>query len=194
LSQSLWFIEQWVGGKVLSAVVVTGTVFWEITPCSPFPCHLLCIGFLLGLLLNPEDGGELFSGLHGDVPQNIALFKKSVPVSRQVETCGQFSRIGNAMNSRKYILCIFLNYVFNAHRKANKYIRRIRLNVLKTVAGAYFRKALLAVLHASLASGFYLFWLQLIIAKTAPTSECSQSKRHVPYMFLNINRVKTIVI
>jgi hypothetical protein len=64
------------------------TIFWDITPCSPLKvndvpeehvafifrveewaqqetsvssaCHLLYVGFLLGLFFDPEDGGDMF--------------------------------------------------------------------------------------------------------------------------------------
>jgi hypothetical protein len=70
-----------VGAEVLTAVVIKSSIFWGITPCSALKvnrrlggtCHLhlrgrrirsasyrLHAGFFLGLLFDPEDGGDMF--------------------------------------------------------------------------------------------------------------------------------------
>jgi hypothetical protein len=66
-----------VGVEVLTAVVMKGTIFWDITPCSPLKVnrrfggtyllhlhgsvfHLLTRWFLLGLFFDPKDGGDMF--------------------------------------------------------------------------------------------------------------------------------------
>jgi hypothetical protein len=39
------------------------SIFWDITPCIPLIVNRRCMlqaGFLLGLLLDPEDGGDIF--------------------------------------------------------------------------------------------------------------------------------------
>jgi hypothetical protein len=75
------------GFEVLKAVIVKCSVFWDVTPCSPFKvnrrfggkycillhgrrisharnqseaCYLLHAGFLLGLFFDPNDGGDIF--------------------------------------------------------------------------------------------------------------------------------------
>jgi hypothetical protein len=41
-------------------------IFWNMTPCSPLEvktgsaCYLLHASFFLGLLFDPEDGGDMF--------------------------------------------------------------------------------------------------------------------------------------
>jgi hypothetical protein len=69
----------WQGNRVqrrLKRQMTTSTIFWDIRPCSPLKVngrfggtyrlhlHLLvtCFhaGFLLGLFLHPEDGGDMF--------------------------------------------------------------------------------------------------------------------------------------
>jgi hypothetical protein len=61
-----------VGFQVLTMVVVEGSVFWGIMPCSPtfrsntpprssgYACYLLHAGFLLGLFMESEGGGDMF--------------------------------------------------------------------------------------------------------------------------------------
>jgi hypothetical protein len=46
---------------VVNAVVVNSTIFWDKTPCSPVELYprLIYSSFLLGLSLNPEDGGSM---------------------------------------------------------------------------------------------------------------------------------------
>jgi hypothetical protein len=65
-------INDIVGFEVLTAVVM-GSIFWDITPCSPSKfnrryeehvticsaCYLLHLCFLLGLFFNLEDGGDM---------------------------------------------------------------------------------------------------------------------------------------
>jgi hypothetical protein len=51
--------------EVLTAVVMKSSNFWDITPCSPLKvncsaCHLLSHWFLVRLILDPEDGGDMF--------------------------------------------------------------------------------------------------------------------------------------
>jgi hypothetical protein len=57
---------------VLTAVVIKSSVFWDITPCGPFKVNprfgetylrflLFHAVFLLGLLFNHEDVGDMFS-------------------------------------------------------------------------------------------------------------------------------------
>jgi hypothetical protein len=77
------------GFEVLTTVVMTNSIFWDITPYSLLKvnrcsggkcslhlqggicqasflqahfsaCYLLHAGFLLGLFFNPEDGGDMF--------------------------------------------------------------------------------------------------------------------------------------
>jgi hypothetical protein len=51
----------WLGFEVLTAVVMKGTIFWNITPCSPLKINRRFVGgFLLGLFFDPEDGGDIF--------------------------------------------------------------------------------------------------------------------------------------
>jgi hypothetical protein len=52
--------------EVLRAMVMKNSIFWDLTACSPLKVNrrfgLLCFlhaGFLLGLLLNPEDEGDM---------------------------------------------------------------------------------------------------------------------------------------
>jgi hypothetical protein len=81
--------------EVLTAVVMNSTILRDITSCSPLkvnrrfggtsPPSVLAtcfhFGFLLGLLLEPEDGGNVpskrrltFDGLPGVISQKILLF------------------------------------------------------------------------------------------------------------------------
>jgi hypothetical protein len=76
-------VKRCVRFEVLTAVVTKGTIFWDITPCSPLkanrrfgetspssrsknkPARALFVtcfyaGFLLGLFFNPEDGRDMF--------------------------------------------------------------------------------------------------------------------------------------
>jgi hypothetical protein len=52
-------------------------------PDTSSVCYLLDAGFLLGLVFNPEDGGNvflkglIFTGLRGIISQKIGLFKRS---------------------------------------------------------------------------------------------------------------------
>jgi hypothetical protein len=60
------------GFGVLRAVVLKGSIFWDITSCNPLKvnrrfggtcaisCYLLHAGFLLEWFYNPEDGGDIF--------------------------------------------------------------------------------------------------------------------------------------
>jgi hypothetical protein len=69
----------YVGFKVLTAVVMKNYIFWNITPCSPVkvnrrlraacpsssgsksvPSKKAAWHFLLGLLFDPEDGSNMF--------------------------------------------------------------------------------------------------------------------------------------
>jgi hypothetical protein len=57
--------SHYVGFEVLTALVMKSSLFWAITPCSPFEvnqlaCYLLHAGFLLGLFFDAEDGGATF--------------------------------------------------------------------------------------------------------------------------------------
>jgi hypothetical protein len=40
------------------------STFWDITPCGPLKvnsaCYMFHAGFLLGLFVDPEDGGDMF--------------------------------------------------------------------------------------------------------------------------------------
>jgi hypothetical protein len=61
-----------VGLDVLTAVPMKNSAFWDITLCSllkinrryggmcHFGCCLLHAGFLVGLIFDPEDGGDIF--------------------------------------------------------------------------------------------------------------------------------------
>jgi hypothetical protein len=61
-----------VGIEVLTAVVTKSPIFWDITPCSTLKVNrsfvehvtsifwLLHDGFFLGLLFDPDDGGDMF--------------------------------------------------------------------------------------------------------------------------------------
>jgi hypothetical protein len=61
-----------VGFEVLTAVVLKGSIFWDITPYRPLKvnrrfggtcgiyCYLLHAGFLLDWFYNPEDGDDTF--------------------------------------------------------------------------------------------------------------------------------------
>jgi hypothetical protein len=99
--------------EALAAVAVNGSVFGDITPCSPSKvnrrfgetclrlqqisaCCLLNAGFILGLVLNPEDGCNVFAEKLVDfqrttrhyVPEDITLqFNKNVAKSTFREKC-----------------------------------------------------------------------------------------------------------
>jgi hypothetical protein len=53
-----------IGFQVLTAVVMRGSIFWDITLCSLLKVDrrvpLASDGFLLDLLFNHEDGGDMF--------------------------------------------------------------------------------------------------------------------------------------
>jgi hypothetical protein len=53
-----------VGFEVLAVVLMKTSTFWDIMPCRPlklsYACCLFHAGFLLGLLFNPEDVGDMF--------------------------------------------------------------------------------------------------------------------------------------
>jgi hypothetical protein len=60
-----------LGFDVLTPVVMRSSIFWDITPCSPLTvnrsfgkllatCFVLYFFFLLGLILELEDGGHMF--------------------------------------------------------------------------------------------------------------------------------------
>jgi hypothetical protein len=93
------------------------SIFWDITPCSPLKIkgrfggtrclHLQAriisqAGFFLGLLVDPEDGGDIFppkrpltfNGLHGVMSQMIEFF-------RSVFTTDVHSSVRNVSNSRQ---------------------------------------------------------------------------------------------
>jgi hypothetical protein len=68
-----------VGFKLLTAVVMKSTVFWDTTSCSPLKsADRLCLPpaftmfFLLGLFFYPEYGGGMFL-------RNIGPYKVCVP-------------------------------------------------------------------------------------------------------------------
>jgi hypothetical protein len=57
--------------EILTAAVMKSTIFWDITQRSPLKVnrcfggavsafHIIHAGSLLGLLLDPEDGGDMF--------------------------------------------------------------------------------------------------------------------------------------
>jgi hypothetical protein len=48
-----------VGFEVLTAVAMKSAIFWDITPCSPLLVTCFHSGVLLGLLFDPEDGGDM---------------------------------------------------------------------------------------------------------------------------------------
>jgi hypothetical protein len=65
-----------VGFKILTAVIMQSSVFWDVTPCSPLEvnrhfrgtagskfnnqaCYLFHAGFLLSLFFDPEGGGDI---------------------------------------------------------------------------------------------------------------------------------------
>jgi hypothetical protein len=79
-------VRIWGRLEVLIAVVMKSSIFWDITPCSPMKAYrsfggiyhvsfsglkskqnkrsstpfLFRVGFLIALLFNPEDGGDMF--------------------------------------------------------------------------------------------------------------------------------------
>jgi hypothetical protein len=64
--------------EVLTAMAMKSSVFWNITTFSPmkvktFSCCLLEVGFLLGLLLNPEDEGGMFLRNVGSLSTDYTL-------------------------------------------------------------------------------------------------------------------------
>jgi hypothetical protein len=68
ISISIQTLISHAGPEVLTAVVMKSPIFWDITPFSPLKvnqrfggtCYLSHTSFLLGLFLNPEDGGDMF--------------------------------------------------------------------------------------------------------------------------------------
>jgi hypothetical protein len=59
----LYFSSSFVGFKVLTAMVMKCSIFWDITPCSLLAvriCYMLHDVFLVGSFLDPEDGGDIF--------------------------------------------------------------------------------------------------------------------------------------
>jgi hypothetical protein len=52
-------LTHYVGFEVSTAVVMKSTIFWDITPCSLLATCFQA-GFLLGIFLDPEDGGDMF--------------------------------------------------------------------------------------------------------------------------------------
>jgi hypothetical protein len=66
-------VDSYAGFEVLTAVVMRNGVFWHITPYSmALFCCLLHVGFLLDVLFDPEDGGDIFP--YGVIFQKIKLF------------------------------------------------------------------------------------------------------------------------
>jgi hypothetical protein len=78
---------------------------WDVTPCTPSKInrrfggtcrstwYLLHAGFLLGLFVDPEDGGDMFlgevdrfsTGLHGVIFKNIELLIVLLFISRSFQ-------------------------------------------------------------------------------------------------------------
>jgi hypothetical protein len=51
-----------LGFEVLIMVVMRSYTFWDLIPCSPVKVNqaLLLAGFLLSVLFNPENRGDMF--------------------------------------------------------------------------------------------------------------------------------------
>jgi hypothetical protein len=79
-------INNLVEFEVLTAMFMKITIFWIITPCISLKvnsaCYLLHADFLRGLLIDPDDGGNMplrnakltFKVLHGIISQKKELF------------------------------------------------------------------------------------------------------------------------
>jgi hypothetical protein len=56
-------ILEYLGFEVLTAVVIKSSIFWDIMPCIPGKLisswYLLHAGFLIGLIFDPDDGGDM---------------------------------------------------------------------------------------------------------------------------------------
>lgn len=73
------------GFEVLTPTVMKRTIFCGVSPCSPLnvnghfrgTCRRALLatcfnaGFLAQLLLDPEDGSDMFNGLHGSISQKF---------------------------------------------------------------------------------------------------------------------------
>jgi hypothetical protein len=88
-TQSVYHFQFFVGFEVLTAVVMKGTTFWNITLCSLLSVNRRFGGMPPALTLvscsvyffDPEDGGDVppkrrltLNGLHGTISQKMILF------------------------------------------------------------------------------------------------------------------------